>query len=303
MKHSGYLALFGTALLWSFTGVLVASNHLSAVLVSAGNALFAIVSCVLIARPKLHFNPLIIAVGIAQFIVAITFNAGNQLSTVGNVIVLQYCSMVFVIVYQSIDTRKLPPVKQVVFVALAILGMVLFFFDELSPEGALGNLCAIVSGIFFGLMFYLNSKPSSDAVISYMISCVIAMAVGAASLVTASELPRLSFQDIASMAVNGFICQGIASVLLAHGLKSVPPFSSNLICMSEVILAPLWAFILFGQGFGRFALIGAALIVLSIVLNLHFEQQLSAAEEDASLEGAELEDTVLEGAGTYSANE
>ena len=73
--------------------------------------------------------------------------------------------------------------------------------------------------------------------------------------------------------------------------------------MSEVILAPLWAFILFGQGFGRFALIGAALIVLSIVLNLHFEQQLSAAEEDASLEGAELEDTVLEGAGTYSANE
>lgn len=303
MKHSGYLALFGTALLWSFTGVLVASNHLSAVLVSAGNALFAIISCVLIARPKLHFNPLIIAVGIAQFIVAITFNAGNQLSTVGNVIVLQYCSMVFVIVYQSIDTRKLPPVKQVVFVTLAILGMVLFFFDELSPEGALGNLCAIVSGIFFGLMFYLNSRPSSDAVISYMISCVIAMAVGAASLVTAGELPRLSFQDIASMAVNGFICQGIASVLLAHGLKSVPPFSSNLICMSEVILAPLWAFILFGQGFGRFALIGAALIVLSIVLNLHFEQQLSAAEEDASLEGAELEDTVLEGAGTYSANE
>ena len=127
--------------------------------------------------------------------------------------------------------------------------------------------------------------------------------MGAASLVTAGELPRLSFQDIASMAVNGFICQGIASVLLAHGLKSVPPFSSNLICMSEVILAPLWAFILFGQGFGRFALIGAALIVLSIVLNLHFEQQLSAAEEDASLEGAELEDTVLEGAGTYSANE
>ena len=234
MKHSGYLALFGTALLWSFTGVLVASNHLSAVLVSAGNALFAIISCVLIARPKLHFNPLIIAVGIAQFIVAITFNAGNQLSTVGNVIVLQYCSMVFVIVYQSIDTRKLPPVKQVVFVTLAILGMVLFFFDDLSPEGAFGNLCAIVSGIFFGLMFYLNSRPSSDAVISYMISCVIAMAVGAASLVTAGELPRLSFQDIASMAVNGFICQGIASVLLAHGLKSVPPFSSNLICMSEV---------------------------------------------------------------------
>lgn len=303
MKHSGYLALFGTALLWSFTGVLVASNHLSAVLVSAGNALFAIVSCVLIARPKLHFNPLIIAVGIAQFIVAITFNAGNQLSTVGNVIVLQYCSMVFVIVYQSIDTRKLPPVKQVVFVTLAILGMVLFFFDELSPEGALGNLCAIVSGIFFGLMFYLNSKPSSDAVISYMISCVIAMAVGAVSLVTAGGLPRFSFQDIASMAVNGFICQGIASVLLAHGLKSVPPFSSNLICMSEVILAPLWAFVLFGQGFGRFALIGAALIVLSIVLNLHFEQQQTAAAKDVSPEDAELERAVLEGAGTYSANE
>ena len=280
MRQSGYLALFGTALLWSFSGVLVASNNLSAVLVSAGNAVFAIVASVLIARPKLHFTPLIVAVGVAQFIVAITFNAGNQLSTVGNVIVLQYCSMIFVIVYQSIDTRKLPPIKQIVFVALAIAGMVLFFFDELSPEGALGNLFAIISGVFFGLMFYLNSKPQADAVVSYIISCSIAVVVGAISLLATPALPRVELADIASMAVNGFICQGIASVLLAHGIKSVPPFSANLICMTEVIMAPLWAFFLFGQGFGRFALIGAALIIASIVLNLRFEQQQSGSASD-----------------------
>ena len=126
---SGAMYLFGTALLWSFIGILVRANSLFILLVG---------------RPVLRVSRLIVLVAVCNFVTGTTFNFANQLTTVGNAIVLQYTSMIFVIVYQSLATRTLPSPAKIASVLVAFTGMGLFFLCDLSAEGMLGNLLAVI---------------------------------------------------------------------------------------------------------------------------------------------------------------
>ena len=103
-----------------------------------------------------------VAAGIAAYLMGITFTYANKLTSVGSAIVLQYSSMAFVALYEAIEQRRVPPARKVFVIVMALSGMVVFFLDSLSFEHVLGNLLAIISGAFFGLMFFLNAKRGSS---------------------------------------------------------------------------------------------------------------------------------------------
>ena len=70
------------------------------------------------------------------------------------------------------------------------------------------------------------------------------------------------------MLVHGLFCSGLASVLYAKGIARTNAFAANLVCMSEVVLAPCWSALLFGEVFHWNEFLGASIIVLVIVANL-----------------------------------
>lgn len=57
-------------------------------------------------------------------------------------------------------------------------------------------------------------------------------------------------------------------MLYAKGIARTNAFAANLVCMSEVVLAPCWSALLFGEAFHWNEFFGAAIIVLVIVANL-----------------------------------
>lgn len=85
--------------------------------------------------------------------------------------------------------------------------------------------------------------------------------------------------DIALMVAQGCVCFGLANIFYARGVVRVPAFSANMVCMAELILAPTWAFLAFGESFGCFAFIGAVLIVGSIVINLVLDSRMTRKDE------------------------
>ena len=242
--------LFGTALLWSFIGILVRANSQSALLIGAVTAIFMALFILLVGRPVLRVSRLIVLVAVCNFVTGTTFNFANQLTTVGNAIVLQYTSMIFVIVYQSLATRTLPSPAKIASVLVAFTGMGLFFLGDLSAEGMLGNLLAVISGATFGLCFFLNSRPDASPMVSSLISCGI------------SILPIVYFAgDLGSVKPFEW------GLMIAR----TNAFAANLVCMSEVVLAPCWSALLFGEVFRWNEFLGAAIIVLVIVGNLAYD--------------------------------
>lgn len=281
----GYADLLLTALCWSFLGFFTRSNTCSALLTAGVSSLSALVFLLVVVRPTLRLTRRAALVGLASCAVSVTFIYANKLTTVGNAIVLQYSSTVFVIVYESIASRRLPQASKVFVVAMALAGMILFFFDKLTIEGMIGNTLSIASGAFFGFTFFMNAKPGALPLPSSLVGFA---ATSLAMLFSVRELPGISVMNWGLMIAQGIVCSGLASVFYARGVRRVPALTSNMICMSEVILAPLWAFLSFGESFGRFALVGAVLIVTSIVVNLILDARSSGASKVCS--GQDLPD-------------
>ena len=64
---SGAMYLFGTALLWSFIGILVRANSQSALLIGAVTAIFMALFILLVGRPVLRVSRLIVLVAVCNF--------------------------------------------------------------------------------------------------------------------------------------------------------------------------------------------------------------------------------------------
>lgn len=276
----GVFCLFGTAVCWSFMGILTKWNTQSPFLIGGVTSTIVLVFTLVVARPQLRFSPLIVGVGLASFFTGLTFRYANQLTTVGNAIVLQYTSMIFVIVYQSLAERRMPALRHVLVVLGAFAGMALFFMGSLSAEGMLGNLLAIASGASFGLQFYLNSRPGAAPLVSSLVASVCSMVP---LLFMFDRLPQVNPAEWGYMAASGVFCSSFANILFSKGIGKVPAFTANLICMSEVIMAPTWSFFIFGETFSETALAGAALIVASIVVNLALDARARSRAAETSI--------------------
>lgn len=262
---NGAMYLFGTALLWSFIGILVHANSQSALLIGSVTSIFMALFILFVGRPRLRISRLIVLVAVCNFVTGTTFNFANQLTSVGNAIVLQYTSMIFVIVYQSLASRTLPSTAKIFTVVAAFAGMGLFFLGDLSAEGMLGNFLAVISGATFGLCFFLNARPDASPMVSSLVSCGISMLP---IFYFAGSLGAVKPFEWGLMVVHGLFCSGLASVLYAKGIARTNAFAANLVCMSEVVLAPCWSALLFGEVFSWNELLGAAIIVSVIVANL-----------------------------------
>ena len=152
--NKGYLYAFFTALCWSTAGLFVKFINQSAFVITGYKALIALFFNLIFIRKKIRVSLFIIGVGMVQFMVNFTFALANQMTGVGSTIVLQYSSMIFVLIYESIEKKRLPYLYQIIVIVLAMIGMTVFFLDSISFESTLGNALAIISGAFFGLQFF-----------------------------------------------------------------------------------------------------------------------------------------------------
>ena len=178
ISTKGVFFLLMTAFCWSLAGLFIRASHLNVLGFSMMSSIVAIPLSMIIHHKKLVFNKMTVTVGVFQFLMSLTFIYANKLTSVANAIVLQYSSTIFVLIYQSIDLRKLPTKRQMGIIAIVFIGMALFFADTLSFSHLLGNILAIISGACFGMQFYLNNKEEAEAFSSTIFAYMFSLTVG-----------------------------------------------------------------------------------------------------------------------------
>lgn len=60
---------------------------------------------------------------------------------------------------------------------------------------------------------------------------------------------------------------GLALVLFTMGSRTVPAADMTLLAMTEVVLAPFWVWLVFGETAGVFTLIGGALLLAAVAVD------------------------------------
>jgi len=257
-----YLWLLCTAFLWSLAGVAIRSSSTTGITFSIYSAAAAIPVSLLLRHRSILINKTTLLVGVAHYVMSMTFIYANNLTTVANALILQYTSTVFVLIYQSIDEHHLPTLWQTVQIIWVFIGMIIFFADGLQGGHLLGNMLALCSGAAFGVEFYVNTKAEADAFSSCIIGYSLAVICG---FLIIRKVPELSPSSWLSVLTYGAVVIGMAGVCYSIGISDADPLTANLICMLEILISPLWAFILFKEVISPLALVGAVIIVSAIV--------------------------------------
>lgn len=203
--------------------------------------------------------------GLALCCTLTCFVAANKLTTAANSIVLQFTAPMFIVVFSVLFLKKKFSRSDIFAVVLTMLGISLFFFDQLTPGHLLGNCVAIVAGMAFA-GYYMSLEGASE---SERMSAIL-MAHGLTFCVSipfiALEPPELGAAPVICIFILGVVQLGIPYVLLGRASGSCPPLACSLLGLVEPLLNPVWVFIFDGEAPGMWALIGGVVVVVTITV-------------------------------------
>ncbi len=262
----GTLAMIVTALLWSIGGIfikLVPWNPLA--IAGLRGVLGGLVMYVYLRargiRPVINKDSVKIAVALAG--VCTTFVAANKLTTAANAIVIQYCAPVYVLLYIAfVQKKKLRPLDFAV-VPITILGVLLCFIGQMGKGRLIGDIIALISGMFFAAMFITSEGVSDQTRASGIMQGQFLTAIIGLPVFFATR-PVFTAQAIGGILILGIFQIGIAYVLYSIAIKRASLLTCSLLAVLEPLLNPVWVFLFAGENPGAWSIIGGVIVVAAI---------------------------------------
>lgn len=264
--QKGTLCVFLSAALYSIGGLCIKLIPWNGISINGARTAIALVviGLYLLAtkhKPKLNRWVLLGAVCVCG--TNTLYTIANKLTTAANTIVLQFTAPVFVILFSILLLKKKLKKLDLSVCALVLGGVLLFFIDGISAGGMLGNILALLSGVSYAGVFMLQDMPDGDPISSVFWGDVMSAVIG---LPFALSQPRLAANSVIALLVLGVFQVAMAYILLTEGLKTTPPVTASLVSGIEPVLNPILVAVFYHETVGSLALVGAVIVVGSIVL-------------------------------------
>ncbi len=283
--RKGLIYISLAALLWSSGGLFIkvlSRLELSAFQISFFRSLVAgltILTISVVRKRKIKFEFDIISVlcSVSFSGILILFVVATTLTTVANVIFLQFTAPVYLLFLEPIFLKTKFKTKNLITVLICLSGMALFFFGKLEVGNIYGNLLAILSGIFFALFsLFLKWKKqlhNTENTLSQIAMGNFLVALICLPLVYNNLI--ISSHEILILAFLGIFQIGISYVIFNEGIKYVSAVESMIIAMLEAIFNPFWVYLGIGEKPSNFAILGGVVIILGILAHNFFIKEKS----------------------------
>ena len=261
-----YLMLVITALLWSTGGFLVKSIQWHPVAIAGMRSLIAAaVILIAIRKPELTWSLPQLGGAVCYAGTVILYVIANKLTTAANAVLLMYTAPIYVIIFGPWFLKEKASRRDWLAVGAVMVGIVVFFMDKLSPEGFLGNMLAVLSGVSFAWMtLFLRKQKRGSPVESVFLGNLLAAVIGLPFFLR-EELPEIN--GILMLIALGTFQLGFSYVLYTKAIQKVRAFEAVLITMLEPVLNPVWVFLLLGEVPGNWALAGGTIVMATVVLH------------------------------------
>jgi drug/metabolite transporter (DMT)-like permease len=258
------LLLLGAALCWSLGGVLIKSIDWPPMAIAGGRSAIAIpIIFLCVGRPRFTFSKAQIGGAIGYAGTVILFVFATRMTTAANAIFLQYTAPIYVALIGRWYLHERASRIDWLVIAVALIGIALFFMDRLTVAGRWGNILALVSGLAFAAVaLFLRKEKAGSPVAAIILGNVIVALAGAPFIFQA---PSLGGDGLWRLLLLGTVQLGLPYVFYATAIKHVTALEATLIPLLEPVLNPLWVMLALGEQPGPWAIVGA-LLVLGAVL-------------------------------------
>jgi drug/metabolite transporter (DMT)-like permease len=264
-RRKAILFLILAAILWSTAGVLVKALDWGPLSILAGRGIFTSILFMIYMRrlpQKVTRWTLLAAAGsiATQFL----FITSTKLTTAANAIFLQYTAPIYVVLLAYWLLREKPSRTDWIAMAIIFLGLILFFGDQLSPDGLYGNVLAVLSGVTSAIMMVsFRAQKDGSPEDSILIASVVIAILGFPSILKETQ----TVVNWLSIAYLGIFQIGLAFIFFTRGIKHIPALEANLIGTLEPILNPVWVFLFLGERMGKSALLGGLVVLVGVIVS------------------------------------
>lgn len=256
------ILLLITATLWSLAGVFIKWIDWNPMAISGMRSFIAIVVIlVFLRKPRLTWSVAQVGGALFYAVAVTTMVIATKLTTAANAILLQYTAPIYVALFSGFFLKERTRSKDWMTIFIVMGGMVLFFMDQLSNKGFLGNLFGIISGIgFAGFAICARMQKNGSSLESVLIGNIITALIGIPFMF--GHWPSQSGWII--LILLGVIQFAVPYILFTIAIRNVTALESLLIPVIEPILNPVWVFLAIGEAPGKWAFIGGIIVLLSI---------------------------------------
>lgn len=261
------LLLLLTAVLWSLGGVLIKWVNWNPVAIAGIRSLIGAALIGTAFHRELRFTWTFNQIGgaVAYAGTVVLFVIANKLTTAANAILLQYTAPVYVALFSPWFLGEQADRRDWLTLLVMLGGMALFFMDELSFDGYLGNSIALVSGLCFAwLTLFLRRQKDSSSLPSLFLGNLLAGVIGLPFMF--QSMPDLS--SCVGLLVMGVVQLGLPYILYALALRHVRAVEGILVPMIEPVLNPVWVFLIMGEQPSPWAIVGGAMILGAVLFRV-----------------------------------
>lgn len=265
----GLLYLLGAALVWSTGGLLIKLIDLDGISLAGARSWFALIPLLIYMkyaganhpRPPARFTTPIVLGSIAYAGTVLFFVVATKETTAANAILLQYTAPIWVALLSPLLLREaIRPIDWGAAVVV-VLGLALFTLDDVPTSARLGDLFALISGLFFACcIMALRHGRAGSGLRMVLYGNVLAGLVGLPFLISAAP-PAVEFLPIALLGIGQL---GLGYILFMAGIRHVSALEGALIPVLEPLLNPIWVVIGVGERPSIYSIAGGIVVLAAI---------------------------------------
>lgn len=255
-SRTALLLVFVCPFLWAIKGVLIKLIDWNPFAI-AGIRSFTTALVILLwlrGRPKFTFSFYQIGAALLYATFYIMMVNAFKFTTAANAAFLFYTNPIYTALLSPFFLRE--PIKKYDWLVIfsTLVGMSLFFCDQLSLQGLQGNLLAIIAAVL-NAIFFIFSRLQKDTspLESYLLGEVLIFSIGL-PFILKSEPGGIGWPGLITMG----ILLGITAIILATAFKIA------LVTMLEPVLTSFLVMFVVGEKPAPWAIVGACVIMVSI---------------------------------------
>ncbi len=250
-----------SAICFSLAGVIIKQIPWSALSINGFRCTFALIIMLAYMAgrgQRLVINGPVLLGALLNFLTIFLFVKANVMTSAANAIVLQFCCPIFTIFFSAVFLKVRPSKVAVPACAVITAGILCFFCDQLSADGMIGSICALVSGACYAGVFLSKKIPGCCFESATVVSCAFSMLIGYPALMQETILtPTIVILAM----VLGVVQFGLAFIFLSIGLDNVSATTVALTSTIEPILNPIIVAVVLGETIGPLSMFGAFLVI------------------------------------------
>ena len=198
----------------------------------------------------------------------VTFLAALFHTTVANVTVIYAISPLIAAVLARILIGDPLVARTFVAFVAALAGIVIMIGASFGTARLYGDMLALAMSATFAIVIVeMRRKPDVDNVTSSLLTSLLT----AVALAPFASFATVGLKDAAILFLFGFTSNVLGFFLFIAGVRRMPPAEAGLIATIEIVLAPLWVWLFFGEDPGRPTFIGGAIVLAAVLFQISGE--------------------------------